>query len=97
MTTRAYERADRVYNRPMESVKCTVARALLAMLVLAGATVADAREARSDRAGRAELYACRFEQPGRGDRLLLRPARDPAVEACLARTGFRPAHATSAR
>jgi len=31
------------------------------------------------------LWQCRFEQPGRPDRMLNRPVTDPAIAACLAR------------
>lgn len=38
-------------------------------------------------AQRQALMACRFEQTGRGDRLLKSSRSNPAVAACLARKG----------
>jgi hypothetical protein len=38
-------------------------------------------------AARQALMACRFEQPGRGDRLSRGGRSDPAIAACLARKG----------
>lgn len=51
------------------------------------ATLAAAAKAESDRADRyhRNLQRCRFEMPGRPDRMLNRPASDPVIAACLAR------------
>jgi hypothetical protein len=52
------------------------------------APLAAAAQAASDRADRyyKNLQRCRFETPGRADRMLNRPATDPAIAACLARS-----------
>jgi len=51
------------------------------------AQLAAAAKAESDRADRyyKNLQRCRFETPGRPDRMLNRSASDPAIAACLAR------------
>lgn len=52
------------------------------------APLAAAAQAASERADRyyKNLQRCRFETPGRADRMLNRPATDPAIAACLARS-----------
>ena len=51
------------------------------------APLAAAAQAASERADRyyKNLQRCRFETPGRADRMVNRPASDPAIAACLAR------------
>jgi hypothetical protein len=74
----------------MKLTKQIVAACLLASLALGGCAslggpngTAHGAYGASTRA----LFSCRFEQPGRGDRMLNRPARDPAIAACMARNG----------
>jgi hypothetical protein len=74
----------------MKLTKQIVAACLLATLALGGCASlgSPAGQANSARnASTRALFSCRFEQPGRGDRMLNRPARDPAIAACMARNG----------
>jgi hypothetical protein len=71
----------------MKLKKQLVAAALVASLTLAGCASlqpASGRVAASGQ-GSQELFRCRFEQPGRGERMLKLGAKQPAVAACLAR------------
>jgi predicted small secreted protein len=71
----------------MKLYKLMIAAGVLASLTVAGcATVAPAggHFAASSQASQ-DLFRCRFEQPGRGERMLKLKPKQPAVAACLAR------------
>ena len=71
----------------MKLKKPTLAAGLLALLTLAGCASFHAAPDRVAAAGQApqDLFRCRFEQPGRGERMLKLKPTQPAVAGCLAR------------
>jgi predicted small secreted protein len=71
----------------MKLYKLMFAAGVLASLAVSGcATVVPAggRFAATGQASQ-DLFRCRFEQPGRGERMLKLKPQQPAVAACLAR------------
>jgi hypothetical protein len=75
----------------MKLKKVTLATGLLATLVLAGCASLQPATGRVAASGQAtqDLFRCRFEQPGRGERMLKLSAKQPAVAGCLARASGR--------
>ncbi len=75
----------------MKPKKMTLAAGLLATLVLAGCASLHPATDRVAASGQAtqDLFRCRFEQPGRGERMLKLSAKQPAVAGCLARSSGR--------
>ena len=69
----------------MKVKELTIAMGLLAALALGGCASLSAGNA-----SQRQLFACRFEQPGRGERMLKLDASHPAVAACMARAAANP-------
>jgi hypothetical protein len=71
----------------MKLKNTTLAAGLLASLLLAGCASLHPATDSVAASGQAthDLFRCRFEQPGRGERMLKLSAKQPAVAGCLAR------------
>ena len=78
--------AVRIGDRATRALYAAViATGLLAALLLSGCASLSAGNTRQQ-----QLFACRFEQPGRGERMLKLDASHPAVAACMARAAANP-------